>query len=373
VIIVADTSVSYKCPKCGAPLTFLPGHDKVTCEFCGSEYTIAEIEKLFAAKDAQAATASAKEAANTSWDTSQAGTEWQAGETDKFQTFVCSSCGAELVTDGNTMATECVYCGNPTMLPQRFDGSLKPDFIIPFKKTKEEAVAALKAFYEGKKLLPDAFTANNRVEAIQSLYVPFWLFDSKVHALFNYDAVNYKTYQEGDDDVKETQHYNCVREADIEFKKIPADGSKKMDDDYMDSIEPFNYEEMVPFTTAYLTGHLADKYDVTAEDSAPRAAARVTSSTKAIMDASLKYDNFNATSSSISKTGGDVKYAMVPVWILTTKFDGKPYTFMMNGQTGKFIGSLPTDKSKENKYMAMAFGAVLVAAVIIINVVSKLL
>jgi hypothetical protein len=84
--------------------------------------------------------------------------------------------------------------------------------------------------------------------------------------------VNYKTYQEGDDDVKETEHYNCVREADIEFKKIPADGSKKMDDDYMDSIEPFNYEEMVPFTTAYLTGHLADKYDVTAEDSAPRAA-----------------------------------------------------------------------------------------------------
>jgi hypothetical protein len=91
------------------------------------------------------------------------------------------------------------------------------------------------------------------------------------------------------------------------------------------------------------------------------------------MDASLKYDTFNATSSSINKTGGDVKYAMVPVWILTTKYDGKPYTFMMNGQTGKFIGSLPTDKSKENKYMAMAFGVVLVAAVIIINVVSKLL
>jgi DNA-directed RNA polymerase subunit RPC12/RpoP len=332
------------------------------------------MEQLFAAKDNQAAAAGAKEAAGGSgWDTSQAGTEWQAGETEKFQTFVCSSCGAELVTDGNTMATECVYCGNPTMLPQRFDGSLKPDFIIPFKKTKEEAVAALKAFYEGKKLLPDAFTAHNRVEAIQSLYVPFWLFDSQVHALFHYDAANVKMYQEGNDDVKETEHYNCVREADIQFKKIPADGSKKMDDDYMDSIEPFNYEEMVPFTTAYLTGHLADKYDVTAEESAVRAEARVNASTKAIMDASVEFDTVNVTDSKIDKTGGDVKYAMVPVWILTTKYDGKPYTFMMNGQTGKFIGSLPTDKGKENKYMAMAFGAVLVAAVIIINVVSRLL
>jgi len=368
---MADTSVSYKCPKCGAPLSFLPGHDKVTCEFCGSEYPVAEIEKLFAQKETQAAAAATAE--EQSWDTSKAGSQWDQGEAAQFQTLVCSSCGAELVADGNTMATECVYCGNPTMLPQRFNGELKPDFIIPFKKSKEEAVAALKKFYEGKKLLPDAFTANNRMDAIQSLYVPFWLFDSKVHALFNYDATNTKTYQEGDDDVKETEHFNCVREANIDFQKIPADGSKKMDDDYMDSIEPFDYGEMVPFTTAYLTGHLADKYDVTAEESAPRIKTRVDSSTESIMNSSLKYDAFNIVDSNIEQTGGSVKYAMVPVWILTTKYEGKPYTFMMNGQTGKFVGSLPSDKGKEKKYMALAFGGVLVASVIIIQIVAKLL
>ena len=368
---MADTSVSYKCPKCGAPLSFLPGHDKVTCEFCGSEYTTAEIEKLFAQKETQAAAATTT--ADKGWDTSQAGTAWGQEEAAQFQTFVCSSCGAELVTDGNTMATECVYCGNPTMLPQRFNGDLKPDFIIPFKKTKDEAVAALKKFYEGKKLLPDAFTANNRVDALQSLYVPFWLFDSQVHALFHYDASNTKTYQEGDDDVKETEHYNCVREAAIDFKKIPVDGSKKMDDDYMDSIEPFDYNEMIPFTTAYLTGHLADKYDVTAEESVSRAQDRVTASTTSIMDASLNYDAFQTTESNIEQTGGSVKYVMAPVWILTTKYEGKPYTFMMNGQTGKFVGSLPTDKGKEKKYMAMAFGGVLVASIVIIQLISKLL
>ena len=367
---MADTSVSYKCPKCGAPLNFLPGHDKVTCEFCGSEFTIAEIEKLFAQKETKAAAATTAE---HSWDTSQAGTKWEESETSQFQTFVCSSCGAELIADGNTMATECVYCGNPTMLPQRFTGDLKPDFIIPFKKTKEEAVAALKKFYEGKKLLPDAFTANNRMDAIQGLYVPFWLFDSKVHALFHYDATNTKTYQEGNDDVKETEHYNCTREANITFQKVPADGSKKMDDDYMDSIEPFDYSEMVPFTTAYLTGHLADKYDVTAEDSASRTKSRVDSSTASILNASLDYEGFNTIDSQIDQTEGSVKYAMVPVWILTTKYEGKPYTFMMNGQTGKFVGSLPSDSGKEKKYMAMAFGGVLVASIVIIQLISKLL
>jgi len=86
------------------------------------------------------------------------------------------------VADANTMATECCYCGNPTMIPSRFDGELKPDRIIPFQKTKEDAVASLKAFYEGKRLLPDAFRKGNRVEDVQAMYVPFWLFDADVSA-----------------------------------------------------------------------------------------------------------------------------------------------------------------------------------------------
>ena len=177
---MAATSVNYQCPNCNAPLTFLPGHDKVTCEYCGTELEIKAVEELYAAKEAAAAKAQAAKEAK--WDTANAGSEWEKEEAEMMKAFTCSSCGAEIVCDENTMATECCYCGNPTMLPSRFDKMLKPDFVIPFKKTKEQAVAALKEFYKGKKLLPDAFTANNRVEDIQAMYVPFWLFDSSVNA-----------------------------------------------------------------------------------------------------------------------------------------------------------------------------------------------
>ena len=264
---MADTSVSYKCPNCSAPLSFLPGNDKVTCEYCGTEFEVKTIEEMFSRQEERAAQeAEAKEA---KWDTEHAGSEFTEDESAYLKTFTCSSCGAELVCDENTIATECCYCGNPTMIPSRFKGMLKPDYVIPFKKTKEEAVEALKKFYEGRKLLPDAFTANNRVEDIQPMYVPFWLFDSEVTASAVFKAENDLVIDTPDAIVTETSVYDVERIGTMKFERIPVDGSEKMDDAYMESIEPFDYSEMVPFTTAYLTGYLADKYDVSAEASVP--------------------------------------------------------------------------------------------------------
>ena len=352
---MSDGAVSYKCPCCGAPLSFLPGHDKVSCEYCGNEFEVKTVEELYTKKESLAAKAEAAKASG-GWKTDEAGSEWGEQETSDFKSFTCESCGAEIVADGNTIATECCYCGNPTMLPNRFSGMLKPDYVIPFKKTKEEAVAALKEFYKGKKLLPDVFTANNRMESIQGLYVPFWLFDSKVDGAAEFKTHRSLVYDEGDETVTETSYYDCQRSGVAEFAKIPVDGSTKMDDTYMESIEPYDYSEIQPFTTAYLPGYLAEKYDVTAEDSIERADERVDNSMLELLSETLEnYEGQELTNSYVNKLDGKVKYALAPVWILTTKYEGTNYTFMMNGQTGKFVGQLPVDKGKLQKYRFMSF------------------
>lgn len=350
---MANTSVSYKCPNCGAPLSFQPGKKTVTCEYCGTEFEVSAIEEMFQTQNEMAA--ATEEAQQSHWDTAGAGEDWTPAEVSGLQAFTCSSCGAELVCDENTMATECVYCGNPTMIPKRFDGKLKPDYVIPFKKSKADAVAALKKFYEGHYLLPSNFTANNRVEAIQPMYVPFWLFNSKINSQGEFKAKQVRRYDSGSMIVTETKYYSCQRAATMSFEKIPVDGSKKMDDAYMESIEPFNYAEMVPFSTAYLTGYLADKYDVTAEECAARADKRVENSAIEVLKSSVQnYNSVEMVNSAIVKDVGEVIYALVPVWILTTRYQDKPYTFMMNGQTGKVVGSLPYDSGKAFKYPAIA-------------------
>ena len=351
---MADTSVSYTCPNCGAPLSYLPGKDHVTCEYCGTELATETIEKLFA--KAQERAAAAEQEQEEKWETAAAGKDWSEEELAGLQVFHCSSCGAELVTDGNTMATECCYCGNPTMLPARFDGALKPDEIIPFQKTKKDAVAALKQFYEGKTLLPAAFKTGNRVEAVQPMYVPYWLFDAKVKAEATFRAEETTTYENGDTTVEETEVYECYRAGKMAFERIPVDGSVKMDDTFMESIEPFDYSQLEPFTPAYLTGALADRYDVDAEAAVPRADERIAGSAAALLKDTVEgYDTVEIQGEpTVHKKKGDIIYAMAPVWILTTRYEDTPYMFLMNGQTGKLAGSLPYDNTKSYIYMAVS-------------------
>ena len=367
---MAETSVGYKCPSCTAPLAYKPGAEKITCEFCGTEVSIKTLEELYAQAEKQAAQADA--ARQAKWDTVNAGDEWSAQEAEMMRAYTCSSCGAEIVCDENTMATECCYCGNPTMLPNRFDKGLKPDYLIPFKVTKEEAKAKLKEFYAGKRLLPDGFASQNRIESIQGMYVPFWLFDSTLTASATFTATNSRTYSSGDDDITETDHYRCSRSGSMHFERVPVDGSEKMDDEYMESIEPYDYSEMVPFTTAYMAGYLADKYDVDAEASVPRADARVNQTALDTLEEDVTgFDTccIDEGTGAVNKMENSVKYAMAPVWILSTRYQDKPYTFVMNAQTGKFVGRLPIDMNKANMYTIGSF----IPFAIIIYFIAKML
>lgn len=362
---MATDVTSYKCPSCGAPIEFSPGSQKVNCDYCGTEFDVSTIEALYAPKEELVQDES------KNWDASKAGSEWTEEEAAGMHAFVCPSCGAEIVADANTAATECVYCGNPTVLPGRFAGMLKPDFIIPFEKTKEEAVAALKEFYKGKKLLPSAFTSENRMQEIQSLYVPFWLFNCDVSMEARFKACNDIVIDTEDETITETSHYACDRFGSMSFEKIPVDGATKMDDTYMEAIEPFDYSKMVPFSTGYLPGNLVDKYDVDAEQAVPRADKRVENTALRVLEDTVTGYNGGSSveESKMVKDSGEVKYAMVPVWILTTKFQGKPYTFMMNGQTGKLVGSLPVDKNKLLMYSAASFIVPLIVLYLIFSMI----
>lgn len=334
---------NYQCPACTGPLHYSAKSGNLECDYCGSSFDVAEIEALYARKEAEAAEAAA---ASGGWDTSDLSRDWGA-EADGLRVYSCPSCGAELICDQSTAATACPYCGNPAVVPGQFSGALRPDYILPFRLSKDDAVQALRAHYKGKPFLPRSFTSANHIEQIQGVYVPFWLFDGGAEGAASYRASNTNVFETGDYEITETRHYHVVRAGSLAFEKIPVDASSKMPDDHMDSIEPFDYAQLRPFSTAYLPGYLADKYDVTIDDSRDRADTRCCETlAQALRDTVTGYGACVTEREDIALRRGKVHYALLPVWMLSTKWNGQDFLFAMNGQTGKLVGDLPTDRGR---------------------------
>lgn len=334
----------YKCPCCDGAIEFDSSLQKMKCPYCDTEFEMDTLQAYDKVLNEQPED-------NMQWDTS-AGNAWDEGETDNLSVYVCKSCGGEIVADVTTGATECPFCGNPVVMMGQFSGTLKPDYVIPFKFSKKDAVEALKQHYKGKRLLPKVFKDQNHIDEIKGIYVPFWLFGADADAHIRYKTSRIRTWSDSNYIYTETSYYSVVRGGSISFERVPVDGSTKMDDTLMESIEPYDFKDAVDFQTAYLAGFLADRYDVDSEQSISRANERIRVSTEnAFAETVTGYSTVTPVASNIQLQNGVAKYALYPVWLLNTSWKGNKYVFAMNGQTGKMAGDLPMDKAAYKKWL----------------------
>ena len=350
-----QTLQEYKCPCCGGAIGFDSTLQKMKCPYCDTEFEMDTLKNY----DAELQN---DQSDQMEWETS-AGSDWQEGETDGLRSYVCKSCGGEIVGDANTAATACPFCGNPVVMMSQFSGALKPDLLIPFKLDKKAAKAGLMKHLTGKRLLPKIFKDQNHIDEIKGIYVPFWLFDSDVDAQIRYRATRVRSWSDSNYNYTETSYYMVHRGGSIGFEHVPVDGSSKMADDLMESIEPYDFSEAMEFQTAYLAGYLADKYDVSAEESIDRANKRVKRSTEDSFAGTVQgYTSVTTENSNVQFRGGKAQYALYPVWLLNTTWNGNKYTFAMNGQTGKFVGDLPVDKAAATRWTFLLAAIYSVAA-----------
>ena len=345
---MAENTTNYQCPACTGPLRFDSASGKLCCDYCGSTYDVAQVEALYGEKQAQA-----DKAAEAAEKAASSGPVWGEMETGDLSSRTCTSCGAELVCGPETAATTCPYCGNPTVLGGQLSGKLKPEYIIPFRMDKKTAIENLKKYYKGKAFLPKAFKESNHIEEIQGVYVPFWLYDATADARGAYEGEVTESHRDGDYIVTNTQHYNVARAGEADFSKVPVDGSSKMPDAHMDAIEPFDYSAIQPFSTAYLPGFLADRYDEDEEKCLPRATRRMENTTRAALRETIDgYSEVHTKAENINIDIRKAHYALLPVWMLHTRWNDKDFLFAMNGQTGKLIGDLPVDPKRVAAWFA---------------------
>lgn len=352
--------LEYKCPCCSAGLTFSGSEQNMTCEYCDNSF---DLEAVKAYNDET-------ELSEFQWE-SQTQHEWTEDDHSQLRTFICQSCGGELTTDENTAATFCPYCENPTILPVRLSGNIRPDGVIPFEKTKDDAKAAFIQLCKNKPLLPKNFAKTHRVEKITGIYVPFWLYDCSGTYHGRYRATRVHHWSDAHYRYTRTDHYLLIRRASADFSAIPMDGSTKMDNAVMESVEPYDYTKLVNFESAYLSGYLADKYDVEATEGQKRVEQRVGDTLDdSLQSTFIGYSSVLPTNRQLQVTHGTAKYVLLPVWMLHTWYKDKTYLFAMNGQTGKMTGTFPICPRRSFGWFAGICAAVTAVASLITILVA---
>ena len=360
-------SLAYQCPSCGAPLTYSAESLDFHCIYCNSHFTKAQLDGPLH-EDGQQVSEAEREFYE------QDGTdERRVTFGNDNMLYNCPGCGASIFTESELSASaECVYCHSPVVLAGRLSGEYRPDKMVPFKKTREDAE---KQFYEWIKpkkfFVAKGFGSRESLAKMQGIYIPFWLADCTVNGSLTADCTKtISSARHGDYIVTTVAKSNAVRQGSIRFNGVPADASSKAEDALMDSIEPFDYSQLIDFDLSYLSGHSALRYDVTKEMSEQRIATRIS----AAAEDEFKNDITGYTTVSVTSKDfrmGKLKFiqAMMPMWFMTFNYKNKPYYFAMNGQTGKFGGEIPINKAR---IALVSFGIPLVAAALISLIIAFL-
>ncbi|MBR4979223.1 MAG: hypothetical protein IKX77_01590 [Clostridia bacterium] len=336
--------LSYKCPSCGSPLVY--GVDgKLICSSCGNAY---EPEAL------QVLERSEVEDKGFDWGDYTKKFENEKEVLENTSIYICRSCGAAIEADETLAATHCPYCDNEIILSDRLTGGLKPNAVIPFKISEKTLEDSVKNYFKNKPLLPSNFINKQKMSKIKGIYVPFWLFDSKIDGQTFFNGTKTRFYSDSDYNYTETRHYIIENDGKMSFSKIPVDASVKMRNDLMDSVEPFDFSKLVKFDSAYLSGYVADRFDSTPDNEMERAENRMLNSAADEISTTTGFGAVSVRSKNLHANNAKVRYALLPVYLLNCEYGGKKYQYAINGQTGKVVGELPESKIKK---LAFFFGS----------------
>ena len=335
------SSKDTKCPSCGGKLVFDPVQQMLKCDFCGNTYTPEKIELLEQLPEIDTGAADEKEA-------------------DKCE-IVCDNCGAVLITDNNTVATSCSFCGSPAIVTRRLSKQFRPDYLIPFKITKEEAQEKFVEFAKAKKYVPNDYFDKSNLNKIQGIYVPFWIMSSRCQVSARGDGIKQRAVYK--------DKYALMSDFDIKYNNVPFDGSLEIADGLMEAIEPFDISQRIAFTSSYLQGFYAQKFNLTTDNLCDRIIARMQQYGKETAAMSFSgFDSVKFAACGVRPYDLESTYALYPVWFLNYKYDDQNYMIAVNGQTGKTDGYLPVDKAKRRARLVRhrIVDALLVALVVAI-------
>ncbi|MBN2684553.1 MAG: hypothetical protein JXR40_04695 [Pontiellaceae bacterium] len=335
---------SFACTGCGADLKYQPGSSRLVCQHCGMENEIPEIDEPIEELDFHAYL------------------NGQSGQADQIvQHFVkCDSCGAICTLETNVTAADCVYCGTPLVVEHANDESvIQPKSLLPFKLKKDEALASFKSWVGKRWFAPnDLKKASLNFDHFNGVYIPYWTFDTDTRSSYvgqrgdyYYVTESYTTTENGKTVTKTRQVRKIrwsfasghVRES---FDDILTVASRTLPPKRINALEPWDLNNLVPFDRSYLSGFIAEKYQVDLGEGFDLAKEEADRCIRQLVKRDIGGDEQRITRINTQYNNISFKHLLLPVYVCAYRFKEKTYQFLVNGRTGEVQGDRPYSWAK---------------------------
>ena len=289
------------------------------------------------------------------------------------ETILCPACGGELKVGDYNAALRCEYCDSYVILEERTTGQYEPKMLLPFTKGHKDAEQILKENFGRRRFLPDDFLSDAKLSGMEGMYVPFFLYDFDVRYTISAIGHKVRTWTSGSYQYTEDSTYKVERSMIVPIEKMPVDASYEKPDPVMDLMEPYDYSQLQDFDPKYLSGFLAERYNMESEALLPRVQGKARDDAKSITESTISgYSSVTSRADAVSFRHNSTTYAMFPVWTYFYKYMDKMYPFYINGQTGKLVGDPPQSRIKMLLYSGTVMAGIF-CILIMWNVIMGLL
>ena len=329
----------YECPACGAQAEWNPAKQKLVCPFCGTEspYHIDREHGKVVELDLVKALRELPEE-ERGWQTAR-------------HSVQCQSCRAVMVFDPARIGQNCEFCGSPALVDyQEIKAPIRPQGVLPFRIDTSRVRDDIRGWWRSKWFAPSKLARTALVDTIRSLYIPYWTFDAQVNCPWTADAGYYYYVMVPGRDAKGRPTMRPQRRVRWEpasgavdhfFDDEAVPGTQGLPIDLLKQVEPFPTSEIVPYDTAFLSGHVVEHYQIVLLDAAQRSQEQMRAKLEQLCASQVPGDTHRNLVVSPNYSVRTFKHVLVPVWLLSYNYGAKAYQVIVNGYTGTIAGKYP--------------------------------
>ena len=334
--------VDFKCPQCGAATAFSAAGGGLTCSHCG--YYEAPEKAVVGKRAAQFEfTVETMERAAQDWGTLGWGAERKE--------LACQDCGATTTIPADSLTATCTFCGsNKVIQRQAAQDVLRPRFLIPFKIEAEACQKIASEWLGSSWMTPPALQKLAALAKFNGLYLPFWTFGATTRADWKAQVGHTRTERYYDNGEWKTRTVTDwvweAGQATLKIDDLLQPGTGRLSARLLKEVKSYNLSELAPYEPKYLAGLQAQAYDLSLEKAWDLGRQEMREMTRQECLSQTSTSQVRSFSMNLDFADESWRYLLLPVYLATYSYEGKPYQVMVNGETGKITGQRPADWNK---------------------------